>query len=121
MSGRLCTIPDCEKREFARGWCTTHWRRWSRHGDPLAYVGTPMSDHPGYWAVHKRLRAERGPASDHDCVDCGGGARDWSYDGTDPDPLLDSARHPYSADLSHYEPRCRACHMRQDERLPLPA
>ena len=31
-----CTIGDCEKEHFARGWCSMHYFRWHRHGDPLA-------------------------------------------------------------------------------------
>jgi hypothetical protein len=33
---RLCSIPDCGKAVFSRGWCCAHWFRWRRHGDPLA-------------------------------------------------------------------------------------
>lgn len=32
---KICSIENCRKKVFGRGWCTTHWRRWSRHGDPL--------------------------------------------------------------------------------------
>ena len=32
---RLCSIPDCGKRHFGRGWCMPHYKRWRRHGDPL--------------------------------------------------------------------------------------
>lgn len=31
-----CSIPDCPRPRAARGWCRPHWKRWSRHGDPLA-------------------------------------------------------------------------------------
>lgn len=33
---RTCTIDGCEKPYLARGWCSAHWTRWKRHGDPLA-------------------------------------------------------------------------------------
>lgn len=29
-----CSIPDCEKRYFARGWCSMHFTRAARHGSP---------------------------------------------------------------------------------------
>ena len=29
-----CTIGDCEKRHYARGFCRMHYARWQRHGDP---------------------------------------------------------------------------------------
>ena len=29
-----CSIAGCEKPRKARGWCSAHWSRWQRHGDP---------------------------------------------------------------------------------------
>lgn len=37
---RSCSIDGCEKPVLARGWCSAHWTRWKRHGDPLG-GGTP--------------------------------------------------------------------------------
>ena len=34
---RLCSIEGCGKPLHARSWCSTHWRAWRRHGDPLYY------------------------------------------------------------------------------------
>jgi len=31
----FCSIPECEGKVLARGWCNKHYRRWYRHGDPL--------------------------------------------------------------------------------------
>jgi len=31
---RLCGIAECSKPHRARGWCSTHYNRWSKHGDP---------------------------------------------------------------------------------------
>ena len=31
-----CSIEGRERPRHARGWCSHHWRRWHRHGDPLA-------------------------------------------------------------------------------------
>ena len=33
---KVCSIEGCGKAVFCRGWCNSHWRRWRRHGDPLA-------------------------------------------------------------------------------------
>lgn len=33
---RLCSIPGCSKKLFAKSWCSAHYARWSRWGDPLA-------------------------------------------------------------------------------------
>lgn len=36
----VCSIDGCDKPMLARGWCSKHWTRWQRHGDPLG-GGTP--------------------------------------------------------------------------------
>lgn len=36
----VCSIDGCGKPRLARGWCSKHWCRWRRHGDPLS-GGTP--------------------------------------------------------------------------------
>jgi hypothetical protein len=30
-----CSIEDCDRPTYARGWCGKHYKRWQRHGDPL--------------------------------------------------------------------------------------
>lgn len=35
MGDRICSIPDCANRTVARGWCSKHWQRWRRGGDPF--------------------------------------------------------------------------------------
>lgn len=32
---KTCSIDGCDKPFLARGWCSGHWTRWKRHGDPL--------------------------------------------------------------------------------------
>lgn len=29
-----CSMPDCDKPRKARGWCSKHYNRWYRYGDP---------------------------------------------------------------------------------------
>ena len=36
MSDSICTVPGCGKPPLARGWCGMHYRRWKRHGNPVA-------------------------------------------------------------------------------------
>ena len=31
---KMCSIPDCEGKHYARRWCAKHYRRWLAHGDP---------------------------------------------------------------------------------------
>lgn len=39
MAQRTCSIEGCENPLWARGWCSKHYTRWRRHGDPLAARG----------------------------------------------------------------------------------
>lgn len=36
---KVCSIPECSAPARSRGWCYPHYKRWWRHGDPLAGVG----------------------------------------------------------------------------------
>jgi hypothetical protein len=40
---KSCSIEGCDRPVYGHGWCTKHWGRWYRHGDPL-YV-TPGRAH----------------------------------------------------------------------------
>ncbi|QBP30215.1 hypothetical protein KDW77_gp01 [Mycobacterium phage Pinnie] len=76
-----------------------HWR-----ADVVTYIG-----------AHDRCRRDRGPAKSHQCVDCGGPARHWSYNHDDPNELVGpqgrgTTAYPYSLDPAHYSPRCSSCH-----------
>lgn len=31
----VCAIDGCSKLAYLRGWCSPHYQRWRRHGDPL--------------------------------------------------------------------------------------
>lgn len=35
---KKCTQPDCESQILARGFCTKHYLRWYKHGDPQYVV-----------------------------------------------------------------------------------
>jgi hypothetical protein len=40
-----CSVPDCGRPILARGWCRSHYKRWSKYGDPLA----GGKARPGFW------------------------------------------------------------------------
>lgn len=71
-----------------------------------------------YGGAHDRVRAARGPASGHSCIDCAAPAQDWSYDGQDPNERRGANAYgrglAFSLDPSHYVPRCKPCHVRHD-------
>lgn len=75
-------------------------------GDRQAHrVNRKASTH--YNRNHDMVRAVRGSARGHDCVDCGEAANQWSHvhgtETTNPDS---------------YEPRCTSCHIRYDHKTP---
>jgi hypothetical protein len=34
MDDKICSVDGCDKPVLAREWCSTHYQRWKRHGDP---------------------------------------------------------------------------------------
>lgn len=40
MPNAICSIPECARPARARGWCKRHYKRWYRHGNPMA--GKPL-------------------------------------------------------------------------------
>jgi hypothetical protein len=55
---RICSVPDCARPHHARSYCTLHWRRWRRHGDPMN--GPPSSREERFWAKVDRLGIPNG-------------------------------------------------------------
>ena len=117
----ICKIEDCGKPVHGRGMCSMHATRVRRHGSPDVVIHSrdnrkygPDHHHwqerPSYLAAHARVRTARGPAKLYACVQCGGKARHWSYNYTDPTALTDERGYEYSADPQHYSPRCVPCH-----------
>ena len=124
---RTCSIDGCENKHTSKGWCLKHYMRNYRQGDPNKVLfdrAKPGSGTVKYVTAHARCRKLWGSASAHECVDCGNQANDWSYDGTDPDPLGEvistkqrgSVEVEFSAWPEFYAPRCRPCHQSFDLR-----
>lgn len=116
-----CSVDGCEKPHHALGFCNKHHIRFKKYGNPFHVEPTtgrpPKGEYPSWYAIHKRLSRERGPASDFDCVDCEKRAEEWSYDYGDARELesqVFGSTLAYSLDLRHYFPRCVQCHRRYD-------
>lgn len=111
-----------------------HYRRWLIHGDVSA-VKTPDRqkaarkgpEHPawggvniGYGSAHCRVQQLWGSAKNYHCIECGGAAASWSYDGTDPDQRYEQYRGRwcfYSPWPEFYAPMCNKCHLGRDKRI----
>lgn len=47
MAESTCAVLGCPGADYARGWCSKHYQRWKRHGDPHVRVqlqGEPEED-----------------------------------------------------------------------------
>lgn len=66
-----------------------------------------------YRRAHLNVKAARGPASMHVCVDCDGRATDWSLNHrTTPMERIHVYRNGvmFSVSIEDYSPRCHQCH-----------
>lgn len=58
-----CAITGCEAKELVRGWCTKHYNRWVRYGDPEADVRHRSKDGGTGWCsvdgCEKRAHSRR--------------------------------------------------------------
>lgn len=121
LNGATCSIAGCSEPAQSRGWCNKHWLRWRRNGDPLVvkrdWTTGVRSASVTYSGAHMRVRSERGPASQFQCVRCDRGAQEWAYDHSDPRALVETrgvTDLTYSEDPAHYLPMCKSCHKRFD-------
>ncbi|CQD07188.1 hypothetical protein BN970_01349 [Mycolicibacterium conceptionense] len=80
--------------------------RTVRGSDSPQWIGDNIS----YFGLHVRIKVDRGRAAEHDCVDCGGQAAEWSYDHTGVDEKVSDTGMAYSTDTAQYSPRCKPCH-----------
>lgn len=55
VNGGTCSVETCDKPSAAKGWCSAHYTRWRRYGDPEAAssYGTGTTDRNGYRVVYR--------------------------------------------------------------------
>ena len=60
MTTPICSVQDCDRKHMARGWCSMHWKRWRKHGDPTKIVNVGRHVSPdGYIKVPDRSGRSR--------------------------------------------------------------
>ena len=61
MPKPTCSVPDCQSPSSYRGWCTKHYQRWLKYGDPTAMTLTEGQevDYEVEEAPDGRMRASR--------------------------------------------------------------
>lgn len=50
MTQRTCSINDCEQAAICRGWCTKHYQRWRKNGEPIATRRIVGDDIARFWS-----------------------------------------------------------------------
>lgn len=114
QKGLICKFDGCERASETKGHCDRHYNQ-VRLGYSLR--ADSLRDDVGYTSAHDRLRAARGKAVEHACVDnCGRMAAHWSLDDHHRSDNLTCPQSTttYSLDLHRYAPRCSSCHRLHD-------
>lgn len=60
MSQRICSVDDCGRPPYVRGWCVKHYSRWRAHGDPEAYFPNTPDAAERFWTHVDRSAGPNG-------------------------------------------------------------
>lgn len=119
----VCVMNGCERPYYGNGFCNLHWLR-SRRGQDLDVAPRHLREVTTCSGAHQRVYALWGRAADYLCIQCGGPAKDWAYDGTDPNQgygvigAQGEWHYQYfSSWPEFYMPMCRRCHGGRDGKL----
>ena len=87
--------------------------------DPGKYEYTPGIRR--YNAAHENVVKTRGRAAEYECLHCGGPARDWAYNHSDPNEAEQYREQTkaivfYSMHAEYYIPLCKTCHLKYDRK-----
>lgn len=120
-----CFIDGCGRPIIARGFCNLHYKRsvdGTLDAQPKTRNWTDWSS-PHFVSssgAHARVRALWGKASQYPCIECGQGAAEWAYDGTDETERYGENAGVfsfYSLYPEFYMPMCHKCHRKRDSAL----
>ncbi len=119
-----CLVRECEKPKFRRLWCTTHYKRWIRHGDTSVVIQRTankgsfkkgeMSEHAhpnwkgenaGYHAKHSWIKRKYGKANmcEH-CHIVNAKRYEWA-----------NLSGNYVRDITDWKQLCSKCHHKLDD------
>jgi hypothetical protein len=59
ISDTYCTIENCTRSRWARGWCLMHYKHWWRHGDPRVLKRVPNGNNRGdnpLWSLYHNIK-----------------------------------------------------------------
>lgn len=106
----LCST-GCGRLASSRGYCSSHYARWSKYGDagPVEIRPRVLQGHVAYARARGVLREARGFAKEHTCIECPKTATRWTLTETATVYRDDYGQYnglPYSDNPSDYEPRC---------------
>lgn len=120
-----CKVEGCVRRaERVDGLCRGCWLRFRANGD-FGYRNSGDKSHNwlsddelNYRAIHLRVRAKKGSASNYECVACGGRAKHWAYNHNSKNERLGVHEQgfivPFGTEIEDYQPMCVPCHKRLD-------
>lgn len=66
----ICAIEGCDSFVQSRGWCAKHYKRWYKHGDPVATVREHRTIEPGEVFGHLTVEERRTPSDSHLTLRC---------------------------------------------------
>lgn len=116
---REVTLCECGKEAFSKNKCKACYASWWYYNRPLVPEDHFKTLPQSHGVAHYRVRAVRGHANTHTCLDCGGSATDWSLK-HDANKMADQSSSSrtngalFSQSVWDYDARCRDCHKAYD-------
>lgn len=108
-----CSIDGCTSKSLGYGWCSKHYQRWKRTGDPNnggnQHPTGPRKNTDNYFTLHYRVRTARGAADyciHRKVVNCRSNRFEWAH--------IHNCSYD---DVYNYVAMCATCHRCYDSKL----